>query len=328
MDIFKSLKSTLFDITPSTFNNHAIQLFRFQLDQNIIYRQYVDSLGIDPAKVTDFREIPFLPIQLFKQHSIKSGNWEPEVTFESSGTTSSNTSSHSLQEVAYYHRVSATAFERIYGPLSEYHILALLPSYLERSNSSLVAMVEHFIARSGSSESGFYLDNQSELMAKLDSLAGTSRRILLIGVSFALLDLAQSIQPGNQDLIVMETGGMKGRREELTREDLHQRLSEGFGVHQIHSEYGMTELLSQAYSRGGGVFETPPWMRVLIRDIYDPFQVGLTDQTGAMNIIDLANVHSCAFIETQDLGRVDGTNFQVLGRVDNSDLRGCNLLLN
>lgn len=329
MDVFESLNYRFSQIDSCNFQEYALDLFQFQVNNNKIYQEYVAHLSVDPAGIKEIHQIPFLPIEFFKNYNVKSGNWEETLFFESSGTSQGKPSRHLLPNLDLYHQVSISAFEQQYGPLDNFHILALLPSYLERDNSSLVSMVAHFIQKSNSTHSGFYLHNPQELIEKMSTLTDSSRKILLIGVSFALLDLAEKFDSLRlPDLIIMETGGMKGRRLEITREDLHERLQKGFGVDRVHSEYGMTEILSQAYSRGKGEFITPPWMRVIVRDIYDPFQLGLERDAGGINIVDLANLYSCAFIETQDIGvSLDRNRFKVLGRMDNSDVRGCNLMV-
>ncbi|MDJ1479656.1 acyl transferase [Cytophagaceae bacterium YF14B1] len=322
-----SFKKSLFE--SFRFEEKALELFRFQASANQIYRKYLEFLKIDPAKISSVNEIPFLPIEFFKAHTITSVQSQPAALFESSGTTGQIRSRHYVYDTSFYEKVAQYIFEQIYGSLAEFHVLALLPSYLERTGSSLVYMVEHFIRESHSSESGFFLHDQSELVSKIDTLVQQNKKVLLIGVTFALLDLAEHY--GGRDwsrVIVMETGGMKGRREELLREEVHEILKQAFLLPKVHSEYGMTELLSQAYSFGNGVFQMPPTMRILIRDVNDPFSINANQRSGGINIIDLANVDSCAFIETKDIGIVHPDNtFQVLGRFDNSDIRGCNLLV-
>ncbi|MDJ1467848.1 acyl transferase [Cytophagaceae bacterium DM2B3-1] len=322
-----SFKKSLFE--SFHFEENALELFRFQASANQIYRKYLEFLKIDPAKISSLNEIPFLPIEFFKSHTITSVQNQPAALFESSGTTGQTRSRHYVYDTSFYEKVAQHIFEQLYGSLAEFHVLALLPSYLERTGSSLVYMVEHFIRESHSSESGFFLHDQSELVSKIDTLVQQNKKVLLIGVTFALLDLAEHY--GGRDwsqVIVMETGGMKGRREELLREEVHEILKQAFLLPKVHSEYGMTELLSQAYSFGNGVFQMPPTMRILIRDVNDPFSINTNQRSGGINIIDLANVDSCAFIETKDIGIVHPDNtFQVLGRFDNSDIRGCNLLV-
>ena len=349
--IGQSLRKRVLSVSANDFESLALDIFQFQAKFNPVYRAYIDCLRIQPAKVTELSQIPFMPIGFFKRHVVLSvpANLQPSEktaangrslagtqTFASSGTTEAITSTHYVPDVALYNTISQQIFEQQYGPLTNFHILALLPSYLERNNSSLVYMVQQFILQTGSDQSGFYLNNLDELTAQLHVLlANSDRKILLIGVTFALLDWIESQTDlsflGNADrVIVMETGGMKGRRKELLREEVHELLTERTGISAIHSEYGMTELLSQAYSQGGGVFTPGATMRILLRDINDPFLIypPMSTRTGGINVIDLANLDSCAFIETQDLGQYGPTDtFRVIGRFDNSDLRGCNLLV-
>ncbi len=322
-------------------------VFRYQAEYNPLYRTYVTHLGVRPEQVSNVRRIPFMPIGFFKNHAVLTGfspdKIQPEtITFTSSGTTGQQTSKHYLFDADLYETVSIRLFEQLYGPLTGMPVLALLPSYLERNNSSLVYMVQRFMQESNSPLSGFFLNNYDELTGRLRQLAEepTPPRTLLIGVTFGLLDWVESgldlsFLAKHPNLIVMETGGMKGRRKELLREEVHQLLGHKLGASTIHSEYGMTELLSQAYSLGAGVFRPSATLRVYLRDINDPFciyddakQTG-ERRTGGINVIDLANVDSCAFIETQDLGRYtnESGQFQVIGRFDNSDVRGCNLLV-
>lgn len=286
-------------------------------------------LGIQPNNIKRIEDIPFLPISFFKTQKIKTGIWQEEKIFESSGTTGQTTSQHYVRDVEGYLYNTQKIFSRFYGDLSDYHVFALLPSYLERDASSLVEMSAYFISQTGSSLSGFYLDDYEKLVRNLTVARKSNRKTILIGVTFALLDLVEIYQPDFEGVVIMETGGMKGRRKELIRKELHTILKDGFNVSTIHSEYGMTELMSQAYAAKDGRFLLPPWMRIVIRDLNDPFDAGLINTNGGINVIDLANVDSCAFVETQDVGRIndDGT-FEVLGRFDNSDIRGCNLLVN
>lgn len=316
------------------FQEFSLDLFRFQSKHNSIYKKYLAALKVNVTKVKDLRSIPFLPISFFKNHQIitkESEVLEYPTVFESSGTGSGLTSKHYISDLEFYLLHARNIFEDRYGKLDEYVILALLPSYLERSGSSLVAMIDDFIAKTGDSDSGFYLDDLQLLVDKVAALkaAHSKKKIIVWGVSFALVDLAENYKPDFSDCIIMETGGMKGRRKEMTRNELHEILCSGLNVNEIHSEYGMTELLSQAYSKGNGVFQAPTSMMVLQREVNDPFDIQFSSQrSGGLNVIDLANIDSCAFIETQDVGRVneDGS-FQVLGRFDNSDIRGCNLLV-
>ncbi len=310
------------------FERKALELFRFQAENNAVYQKYIKFLKVRPERVQSIENIPFLPVEFYKYHSITSVSQPPQTVFESSGTTAQTRSRHQVHDTGFYQKVARQIFGQAYGSLTGYHILALLPSYTERSGSSLVYMVTDFIRASQSPESGFFLEDRQKLVETIDRLRLGSRKVLLIGVTFALLDLAGDF--GGRDwhnVVVMETGGMKGRREELLREEVHGILKQAFNLPAVHSEYGMTELLSQAYSTGSGVFRMPATLRLLIRDINDPFSIG-NRQGGGVNIIDLANADSCAFIETKDIGMVaaDGT-FQILGRFDNSDVRGCNLLV-
>ncbi len=322
MDIHK-----IFNCTPTEFSSLALEVFRFQYQQNLTYRTFCQHLGLAPTHVDAPNTIPFLPIQFFKTHRVSTGEFTPEIIFTSSGTTGQIPSKHFVADKALYQRSFFQTFQQFYGRPEEYCILALLPSYLEREGSSLVYMVDALIEASGHPESGFYLHEHELLAEKLQRLDSNGTPILLIGVSFALLDLIQKHSFQLKNTLVMETGGMKGRRREMIREELHRKLSNGFGVPHIHSEYGMTELLSQAYSTGGGRFQCPPWMKVLIRDPEDPLSLLPPGKTGGVNIIDLANMNSCSFIATQDLGKLfpDGS-FEILGRFDHSDLRGCNLM--
>ncbi|WP_215237794.1 acyl transferase [Dyadobacter helix] len=336
-----TLRQRILQIEHEDFNPLALDIFRFQAKYNAVYREFLLYLNTGIDKVRRLTEIPFLPIQLFKQHTIRTG--QPpvsQVIFESSGTTGSNTSRHHLHDAALYEAISVRIFEAHYGPLKNFHILALLPSYLERNNSSLVYMMDHFIKESGSEYSGFYLHDTQELLTRLRYLKDhpDGKQILLLGVTFALLDLAENrdrleFLKGLPQLTVMDTGGMKGRRREMLREEVHDLLTSAFGVSKIHSEYGMTELLSQGYSSGDGLFVPGKTMRVLLRDINDPFSVHdqniSSNKTGGINVIDLANLDTCSFVETQDLGRYgnDANSFYVMGRFDNSDIRGCNLMI-
>ncbi len=329
MQFIKSFKQSLFKITKDNFVEHALALFRFQATNNPIYANYIAHLGIKPSSLRSIDQIPFLPIEFFKHHSIVSSPAPASHVFASSGTTGLDTSKLLVSDLPFYQRVAECAFEQFYGPLADYHLLALLPSYLERNNSSLVFMVDHFMHRT-SRHSGFFLHDTDKLAQRLKEMQMSSHKILLIGVTFALLDFAgQFPMPLPNGTVVMETGGMKGRRREMVREEVHQLLQNAFGLAQVHSEYGMTELFSQCYARAGGEFECPPWVRVLLRDLNDPFDLGADRKDGGINVIDLANVDACAFIETKDIGaRQPGSEtFRVLGRFDNTDLRGCNLLI-
>ena len=310
------------------FNKITLDIFRFQAANNLVYKTFLNHLKVDVNAIIRIEEIPFLPIQFFKSHKIISSKSPIEQTFLSSGTTGMTQSKHYVTDVAIYEESFTKAFQYFYGSIENYTFLALLPSYLERTGSSLIYMVNNFIEKSNNPKSGFYLDNLDELAKNLEELDRKGSKILLIGVSFALLDLLDTYKFNLKNTIIMETGGMKGKRKELIREELHNILCNGFGVSEIHSEYGMTELLSQAYSKGNGVFECPPWMKILARDAEDALTILPEGKSGGINVIDLANINSCSFIATQDLGKTykNGT-FEVLGRFDNSDIRGCNLLV-
>jgi phenylacetate-coenzyme A ligase PaaK-like adenylate-forming protein len=329
MNRLKSFKQRFKFVSEDNFTHYSLELFDFQLKHNPVYREYVHAIDVDPEAVKKPEDIPFLPISIFKHRDIKTMNWKQKCVFESSGTTGIEVSKHYIQDEGFYKDVSTTIFRSFYGDPKDYVILALLPSYLERSNSSLVTMVNHLIKLSKSEHSGFYLSNLGELKERITFLKRSSqRKIILWGVIFALLDFSEACPMDLRGAIIIETGGMKGRGEEIVRKELHEILKARFKAEAVHSEYGMTELLSQAYSFKDGLFRCPPWMKVYTREINDPFCLCESGQQGVINIIDLANIHSCAFIATEDLGRVyeDGT-FEVLGRLDNSDMRGCNLLL-
>jgi len=322
-------KNAIFNIkTPAEFEALALEVFKFQFKNNRVYRSFCDLLYKHPSDIKTITDIPFLPIQFFKTKTILSSKDEVQTTFSSSGTTGSTTSKHHVTDLDIYEQSFNKGFEHFYGPVEDYVILGLLPSYLEREGSSLIYMVDAMISKSKHAESGFYLNNISELKDQLIKLDAEGKKILLIGVSFALLDLVDLHQFKLKNTIIMETGGMKGRRKELIREALHKQLKAGFGVEHIHSEYGMTELLSQGYSQGNGTFKCPNWMKILTRDTEDALTINANKKAGGINVIDLANINSCAFIATQDLGRVhpDGA-FEVIGRFDDSDIRGCNLMV-
>jgi hypothetical protein len=348
------LKQKVLQLIPEDFDALALEIFRYQAEHNLIYKKYLQHLHIQVDTINKIEKIPFLPIEFFKTQTVISGEDKTRITFESSGTTGQSTSQHHVQDPEFYVEIAEQIFERFYGKLSDFQIFALLPSYLERTNSSLVYMVEHFIKKSGNSNSGFYLDDyealakalrgdrrqemggKGEIPTLLSVSSQTTKRILLIGVTFGLLDFAESginltFLQNIDNLIVMETGGMKGRRKELLREEVHEILTKAFHVKSIHSEYGMTELLSQGYSKGEGIFELPVSMKIMLRDVNDPFHYISNSRSGGINVIDLANVDSCCFIETKDLGSwelVTGSpKFKILGRFDNSDIRGCNLMV-
>ena len=311
-----------------SFSKKALEIFNFQAENNSVYKEYLGHLNIKPKNVDALDNIPFLPIQFFKSHRILSTKNTVQETFLSSGTTGMSQSKHLVTDMSVYEESYLKGFAHFYGNIEDYVVLALLPSYLERKGSSLVYMVDDLIQKSKQPESGFYLQDLEGLKARLLSLEASGKKVLLIGVSFALLDLIEKHQFALKNTIVMETGGMKGKRKEMIREELHAVLKEGFGVSEIHSEYGMTELLSQGYSDGQGVFNCPPWMKIRIRDTEDPLSLLPTGKAGGINIIDLANVNSCSFIATQDLGKLHSNgSFEILGRFDNSDIRGCNLMI-
>ena len=319
----------IFDIScPLDFEKKALKIFKFQFENNLVYRSFCDLLCKHPSEIKDLKDIPFLPIDFFKSHEIKISSKKTSKIFTSSGTTGSNLSKHYVTNLDLYEKSFINCFKVFYGDINDYTILGLLPSYLERNNSSLVYMVNKMIEQSKFPESRFYLDEIDELKETILNLEKEKRKTILIGVSYALLDLVEYHKFNLKHTIIMETGGMKGKRKELIKSELHKLLKNGFGVNNIHSEYGMTELLSQAYSKKNGLFSTPPWMKILIRDTEDPQSILPLAKTGGINIIDLANINSCPFIATMDLGKLheDG-QFEVLGRFDQSDIRGCNLMV-
>ncbi len=322
-------KNRIFSIASNEdFKKVTLEVFNYQFENNPVYQKFCKLLNTDPKAVKEIDQIPFLPINFFKSETVLSSKEKIQKTFTSSGTTGSNTSKHHITDLSIYEESFFKAFHAFYGNIEDYTVLALLPSYLERDGSSLIYMADHLIKASKHPKSGFYLDNLEELKQHLITLENSGQKVLLIGVSFALLDLVENFKFSLKNTIVMETGGMKGRRKEMIREELHKILSEGFGVAAIHSEYGMTELLSQAYSNGNGVFECPPWMKILIRDPEDALTYLAEGKTGGINVIDLANVNSCSFIATQDLGKIKKNGaVEILGRFDNSDIRGCNLMV-
>jgi phenylacetate-coenzyme A ligase PaaK-like adenylate-forming protein len=314
--------------TEAQFSKMALDVFKFQFENNRVYRSFCDLLYKHPSDVKTIRDIPFLPIQFFKTHQILSSTETIQTVFTSSGTTGNVTSKHAITNLNIYKESFTKGFQQFYGNTEDYVILALLPSYLEREGSSLIYMVNDMIATSNHPESGFYLNNLSELKDTLINLDSKGKKTLLIGVSFALLDLIETYKFNLKNTVIMETGGMKGKRKELIREDLHKILKNGFGTETIHSEYGMTELLSQAYSQGHGTFKCPPWMQILTRDTEDALTIQNEGKAGGINVIDLANINSCSFIATQDLGRIHTDNsFEIIGRFDDSDIRGCNLMV-
>jgi hypothetical protein len=315
--------------TTGEFNEAALEVFRYQVAGNLLYRDYVTALGVTAASVKFLSEIPFLPVTFFRDHKVITGPDIPETVFESSGTTGMVSGKHYVADLSLYEESFIRGFTEFYGDPSGYFFAALLPSYAERENSSLIYMMKTLIKKSMYSDSGFYNNDRTELIKILEKVKGEGRKAILLGVSFALLDLAEKQAPDLRGIIVVETGGMKGRRKEITRQELHTILKTGFNVGTIHSEYGMTELLSQAWSHGDGLYYCPPWMKVYIRDPLDPLTIiNQAGRSGGINIIDLANINSCSFLSVNDLGKLheDG-GFEVLGRFDNSDIRGCNLLV-
>lgn len=319
----------VFDIqTEEEFNNLCLEVFKFQYQNCEVYRRFSDSLGIQIETIKHFSQIPFLPVEFFKTHEILSVPKSNEtIVFTSSTTTSQSPSKHYVNDITVYEESFLNGFELFYGKPNDYCILALLPGYLERSGSSLVYMFDRLIKLSTDAKSGFFLHNYDELIEVIKEQNNNGKKTILIGVTYALLDLSERGIELGDNFIVMETGGMKGKRREMIKEELHAFLKQKLGITTIHSEYGMTELLSQAYSKGDGIFECPPWMRILIRDAEDPLSLLGENKTGGINVIDLANWQSCSFIATKDLGRLSGNKFEVMGRFDNSDVRGCNLMI-
>ncbi|PIB36135.1 acyl transferase [Reichenbachiella sp. 5M10] len=328
MKLINSFKQRLTSLKSDQFDQMAMDLFRFQAACNPCYQQYLSHLGVDATSVQKIEDVPFMPIEFFKHHLVQSGEWAVDKEFLSSGTTGMARSSHLVEDLTFYEDNARRIFESFYGDVTELVFFALLPSYQEQGNSSLIAMVDSFMHLSNNQQGGYYLDDMDQLVEDVLEALGQSKKVFLFGVGYALLDLCESAQKEMNGLTIIETGGMKGRREEMTKDQFYGLMRERLGAVSIHSEYGMTELLSQAYSLEDKRFEVPRTMRVLVRDINDPFSQVSNERSGGLNIIDLANIHSCAFIETKDLGRVhaDGS-FEVLGRIDNSDIRGCNLLV-
>ncbi len=321
--------SDIFSISgKKDFEKITMKVFRYQYENNLVYQEFCNFLKRNPSNVKSVIDIPFLPIQFFKSHEVLSSKESIQQTFTSSGTTGIQTSKHHVTDILLYETSYRKGFSEFYGNIENYCVLALLPSYLEREGSSLIYMVEDLIESSNHPDSGFYLHNYNDLIQKLEELDNSGQNVILIGVTYALLDLVEQHQFNLKNTIVMETGGMKGKRKEMIREELHEILCNGFSVPTIHSEYGMTELLSQAYSLGNGFFECPPWMQILIRDPEDALTILPENKNGGINVIDLANINSCSFIATQDLGKkYPNHSFEVLGRFDNSDIRGCNLMV-
>ncbi len=310
------------------FEELALEAFWIQYAHNQLYRAYVDHLKVDPAETSTIYNIPFLPIEFFKTSQVRTGQWLPEKTFKSSGTTKTGRSEHAVDQLDFYLKHSSDLFRDAYGEIQGIDLIALLPSYQEQRDSSLIAMVDELLSSSASEQSGYYLTNPGNIAAAISNSKDNGRRAIVIGVSYALLDLAEIGRINMRGVNVIETGGMKGRRKEMIRNELHDRLKSAFNIESVHSEYGMTELLSQAYSTGNGLFFENDWLKCLIRDINDPLSYVEAGSNGGINVIDLANIHSCCFVETKDIGRKpDQNSFEVLGRFDNSDIRGCNLLL-
>jgi hypothetical protein len=328
------IRNEVFNVDSAAFEALALEIFLFQYEQNKVYNQFCKTLNIIPGDVKRLEQIPFLPIQFFKTKPVKNTIFESDTVFESSGTTGSVNSRHFVKDTGVYEESFLTAFTLFYGDIADYSIMGLLPSYQERGNSSLVYMVNELVRRSGSARSGFYLNEDERLYDAVMKNEKEGKKTLLIGVTYALLDLSEKFPSTLRNTIVMETGGMKGRRKELTRQEVHGLLKQRWGLNAVHSEYGMTELLSQAYSSGNGRFISPPWMKILLRAEDDPFDVTTSEEmithfaSGAINVIDLANIYSCAFIATDDISRLypDGS-FEVMGRMDNSDIRGCGLMI-
>jgi phenylacetate-coenzyme A ligase PaaK-like adenylate-forming protein len=324
----ENLKKAVLNVTSESFNTTALALFQYQYQYNTVYKQFVDLLKINPQSINIVEKIPFLPISFFKNFEIKTRNWIPETVFSSSGTTGQITSQHFVRDLDLYQKITEQGFEYFYGNVEKYSILALLPAYLERQGSSLVYMANYFISLSKQKNSDFFLYNYDVLIKILKDNQKQNIPTLLLGVSFALWDLAEQFPTDLSKIIIMETGGMKGRRKEVTRQELHTIFTDAFQTQHIHSEYGMTELLSQGYSKGEGIFYPTPTMKIFTREITDPFSMQKKGKVGGVNIIDLANLDSCSFIATDDLGRVhDDNGFEILGRFDNSDIRGCNLMV-
>lgn len=321
------LHEKIFSVTQSSFDDLALEVFRYQFYQTEVYQDFCIGLKKTPSTVQTINDIPFLPISFFKTHTVISNTKTAEKIFESSGTTGIQPSRHYVADLNLYETSFVQSFEMFYGNPKDYVVLALLPSYLERKNSALVYMAEKLVELSAQNASGFFLHEHENLYDLLDVLKTGHRKTILLGVSFALLDFTEKYKLDFSDLIVIETGGMKGRREEITRQELHTQLRVGFDVQKIHSEYGMTEMLSQAYSKGEGIFYSPPWLRILTRDLCEPTLIQQKNKTGGVNVIDLANLYSCSFIATDDLGKVNSdASFEILGRIDNAEMRGCNLL--
>jgi hypothetical protein len=322
MNFVNNFKQQLFNITPSSFEEKALDMFYYQSKNNSIYKEYLKFLKVNSSAIKSIEQIPFMPIEFFKYHKVITGEATYSHIFLSSGTTMLERSKHYVKDIPFYERVSETIFNRFYGNISDYTLLALLPSYQENPQSSLICMIDFFIKGSNNPDSGYIKPDYKGIEKLLEK-----KQVILFGVTYALLDFAEHNTENLKELTVIETGGMKGRREEMPKEEFYSVLKEALDINSVHAEYGMTELLSQAYSKGDGIYECPPWMKVLIREINDPFAINDNLKTGGINIIDLANIDSCAFIETKDIGtRLEDGRFKVMGRFDNSDVRGCSLL--
>ena len=324
------LRKQLFSIqSEADFLSAALSVFRYQHEHCLIYRKYADMLGCDANKIESIEQLPFLPVEFFKTQEIIAKGYAPQLKFTSSGTTGNQTSTHYVADKSLYEESFLRGFEHFVGKTEDFAILGLLPSYLERENSSLVYMVNNLINRTKNPNSGFYLSNLEEFAEKLQKLSDKGQKTIVFGVGFALLDVVEKYSFNLNNVLIFETGGMKNRKKEITREELHSRLSAGFGVETICSEYGMTELLSQAYSMNGESFRCPPWMKIILRDTHDPLSIlPAVNQRGGINVVDLANLYSCSFIATQDVGKYrENGSFEVLGRFDYADLRGCNLMI-
>ena len=319
---------SLLDITDKNFQKISLKVFRYQAINNPVYKEFLEGIRCDITRVDTLEKIPFLPIVFYKTHAVITENQAPQTVFLSSGTTGLNRSRHLVADTDLYKDSFRQGFKHFFGNIKDYTLLALLPSYLEQSDSSLVYMISDLIKQTQNSDSGFYLNKDTIIIEKLKDLDSKGKKVILIGVTYALLDLIEKHSFTLQNTLVMETGGMKGRRREMIKSELHQVLKEGFGVQKVYSEYGMTELLSQAYSLGETLFKTPPWMKILIREVEDPLAILPNEKSGGINVIDLANTNSCSFIATQDLGKTYANgSFEVLGRFDHSDIRGCNLMI-
>jgi hypothetical protein len=325
--LFPNTENRIFLIKKNDFDETALEIFRMQSENNPVYKKYIEELKADRSQINSLTKIPFLPVNFFKTQKIKTTSFEENIFFESSGTTETVNSRHFVKDTSLYKKSFVEAFKRSYGEPEQWCIIGLLPSYLERKNSSLVFMVDELIKMSGHPKSNFYLHDFEKLSSELKLLENAKQKTLLIGVTYALIDFAEKYPMSLSNTVVMETGGMKGKRKEITRKEVHDFLKKQFGLSSIHSEYGMTELLSQAYSKNNGVFECPQWMKVLVRNEDDPFDISFSG-SGIINIVDLANIYSCSFIATDDAGKIfENGNFEISGRTDGSDLRGCNLLV-